>query len=186
MEDKQIIDLYLQRDDHAITETKVKYGTYCTSIAYNILESIEDTEECVSDTWLQAWNAIPPQLPQCLRAFLSRITRNLALNRHSERSRIKRGGGQVLLALEELGQCADPGPGPEESLLSKELSESISRFLRTLPARERNIFVGRYYYLYSVAEIARRLGLKANYTANILLRTRIKLRSHLQKEGYVQ
>lgn len=185
MKDHAIIALYQQRNEQAIDETASKYGPYCTTIAYNILDDMQDTEECVNDTWLHTWNAIPPQIPTCLRAFLAKITRNLALNRRKADSRQKRGGNQYVLALEELGECLASSSDPEKEYHAKELGLIISNFLKMLPERERNIFIGRYFFLHSIAEIAERMHLKENYTASILLRIRSKLKIQLQKEGYI-
>lgn len=184
MEDRNIIALFNCRDEQAITEVQNKYGPYCETVAYHILEDHRDTEECVNDTWLHSWNSIPPQLPQCLRAFLGRITRNLALNRRKHDTSQKRGGGQLTLALEELGQCVDGSPSPEDTYSARELGRSISSFLSCLPQRDRAIFVGRYFYMYPVAQIAANMGMKEDYTANVLFRIRVKLKKHLVKEGY--
>lgn len=184
MEDTAIIALYNARDERAIAATADKYGTYCLAVAENILNSIRDSEECVNDTWLNTWNSIPPENPHSLRAWLSRITRNLALNRLAARSAAKREGDNCTLALEELSECIATPTGTESEVLRRELARSLNRFLKTLSARERDIFLGRYYFLYPVAEIAQRLGMKENYVRNILSRTRAKLRNHLQKEGF--
>ncbi len=188
MEDTAIISLYNARDERAIAETAHKYGAYCLTIAENILNSIRDSEECVNDTWLNTWNSIPPEKPHSLRAWLSRITRNLALNRLAARSAEKRSGDNCTLSLEELSECIAAPTDTEKEVLRREqaaeLSKSLNRFLETLSLRERDIFLGRYYFLYPVAEIAKRLGMKENYVRNILSRARAKLRDHLQKEGF--
>ena len=136
MEDSAIIDLYWAREERALSETDTKYGGYCRSIAHNILRNREDTEECVSDTWLHAWNAMPPQRPSILSSFLGRITRNLSFDRCRRQNAEKRGGGALPLALDELSECV-PAPGRvEHALEERELAEAIDRFLRTLPERE--------------------------------------------------
>lgn len=184
MEDSTIIALYFARDEQAVTETAEKYGKYCLTIAQNILSDRLDSEECVNDTWLQTWHSIPPQKPNCLRAWLSSITRNLAINRYNTRHRAKRAEESYTLALEELSQCIASPEDTESVYLRQSLAESLNRFLETLPDRERDIFLGRYYFLYTTAEVARRLGMKENYVRNILSRTRVKLKKHLEKEAF--
>lgn len=182
MDDSKIIDLYWQRDERAISETDGKYGTFCYSLAYRILEQHQDAEECVSDTWLRAWNAMPPQRPNRLQQFLARITRNLAFDRW----RAHRAGKRCALtvALDELESCLPAPDGVEEPLRQKELSEALSRFLNALPARERGIFLRRYFYVESTKEIAERCGLKESHVLTLLSRTRKKLREQLRKEGF--
>lgn len=184
MEDIQIIDLYWARDEQALRQTDVKYGAYCRAIAQNILYDPEDSEECVWDTWLAAWNAMPPQRPAILRAFLGRITRNLCFDRYKAAHAEKRGGGSVALALDELGQCVPAAPDAQQAVEEQELAQTIDRFLRGLPARECNIFLRRYWYVDGIEQIADRYGLKQNTVKSILFRTREKLRSYLRKEGF--
>ena len=183
MEDDQIVELYWQRNTDAISETAEKYGAYCFAIADHILHSSEDSEECVNDTWLHAWNAIPPQKPDVLRTFLAKITRNLAFNRYNARNAEKRGGGEIALVLEELGECLG-GSDTESVYEQKELGQCIRHFVRSLPEREGNLLVRRYFFAESVAEIAKRYGLSENNVMVILSRTRKKLKSYLLKEGY--
>lgn len=183
MDDAAIIDLYWTRDEQALAETEQKYGAYCRTIARNILYSPEDTEECVSDTWLGAWNSMPPKRPSILSAFLGRITRNLALDRWKAAHADKRGGGTLPLALDELDECIAAKGGVEAAMDEKELSRAIDAFLRTLPERECNLFLRRYWFLDSVREIARRYRLNENNVKSILFRTREKLRKYLQQEG---
>ena len=188
MDDKQIVDLYFARAERAIDETARKYGRYCHAIAHSLLGNDEDAEECVNDTWLNTWNSIPPESPHSLRAWLSRITRNLALNRLAARSADKRAGEHYTTALEELSECIASPTDTEGEVIrrakAKALAKSLNRFIETLPTRDRDIFLGRYYFLYSAKEIARRLGMKENYVRNILSRTREKLRNHLRKEDF--
>ena len=181
-EDQKIIDLYWNRSENAITETAVKYGRYCTSIAYGILKSREDAQECVSDAYLMAWNAIPPRRPADLGTYLGKITRNLSIDRLRTRSREKRGGGEVDVALEELEDCIAGSDTAEGTLQRKELQAALNRFLETLPERERAFFVSRYWYLRSVGEIAEKTGLSAGSVKTQLCRTRKKLRFFLEKE----
>ena len=184
MEDSKIIALYNQRDESAIAETNAKYGAYCLTIAENILHSRSVSEECVNDTWLRAWNAIPPEKPHSLRAFLGRITRNLAFDRFRSRKSEQRGGDDVTLALEELSDCIASRDSVEEQAELRALGQSIDRFLSGLSARDRNIFLCRYYYTYSTAEIAARFGMRENYLRNLLSRLRERLRKHLEKEDF--
>ena len=144
MDDSSIIDLYWQRSEQAIQETDSKYGGYCFRIAYSILSDREDARESVSDTYLAAWNAMPPQRPAVLAVFLGRITRNLSVSRWRKRSCAKRGGGAVPLALEELFDCADGRQNVEGDLERKELIRCLNAFLATLSQTERDIFLRRY------------------------------------------
>ena len=185
MEDKQIIDLYFSRDEQAISETSKKYSSFCHTIAYRILQSLPDAEECVSDTWLRAWNAMPPQKPNVLRQFLAKITRNLSLDRWRATQAQKRGGGAAEVALEELGECVCGSADPATQLELEELKTAISAFLQELPERDRNIFLRRYFYLEDTAAIARRYVLRQANVRLILSRTRQKLKDFLQKEGLV-
>lgn len=133
MEDKQIIDLYWKRSEAAISETAVKYGGYCYSIAYNVLTDHEDAEESVNDTYLAAWNRLPPHRPAVLSAFLGKITRFISISRWRERGAYKRGGGEMPVALEELGQCVADGLDLETQYARKETIAAVNRFLDTLP-----------------------------------------------------
>lgn len=184
MEDTAILDLYFARNELAIVETDRKYGKYCFSVANAVLNSHEDAEETVSDTLLHAWNAIPPQRPGVLRLFLAKITRNLAFSRWRALSAAKRGGGETELVLEELAGCI-PGPEQvEDHLNAKELSGAIRKFLDTLPGREQDIFLRRYFFLEESAAIAARYGMKKANVLRILSRTRSKLKIYLTQEGY--
>ena len=184
MLDEQIIELYWNRDEQAIAQTSLKYGRYCHQIAWNVLRSLQDSEECVNDTWLRTWNAIPPQKPACLRAFLGRITRNLSLNRYKEKHAEKRGGGQISAALDELADCLPALDTTENAAETQELSELIDRFLQNLGRESRIIFVQRYWYLRSVREIAADRRMKESAVKMSLLRTRERLRTELEKEGF--
>lgn len=183
MEDREIIELYWRRSERAIACSEEKYGAYCRAVARQILRSLEDTEECVSDTWLAAWNAIPPHRPAVLRTFLGRLTRNLAVNRRIYDGAQKRGGGEVSLALDELRECAG-GDTAEEAFEAAELGRLIDRFLRGLSASECNLFLRRYWYLDSIDMLAARYGLRPGAVKTRLHRTREKLRTFLRKEGY--
>lgn len=179
MEDRDIIEMYFARDERAIAETSDKYGGYCGSIAMNILSSREDTEECLNDTWLRAWNSIPPHRPNVLRVFLGKITRNLALDKYRARTAEKRAGGEFAVSLDELDECV----GTIDEGESAEIGESISRFLRTQSKETRSIFVCRYFYCDSIGDIARRFGISEAKVKTLLFRTRNKLKIHLEGEG---
>jgi RNA polymerase sigma-70 factor (ECF subfamily) len=183
--DEGIVDLYWQRNEQAIKESNTKYGSYCFSVANHILSSREDSEECVNDTWLNAWKAIPPQRPNKLSAFFAKITRNLSINRYKSKMTEKRGKNEVAIALEELEECIASSSNVEAVLLQNELNDSISQFLYTLSKRDCNIFIRRYFYVQSIEEIAALYRLNESNVLVNLSRTRKKLRSHLQKEGYL-
>ena len=181
-EDQKIIDLYWNRSENAITETAVKYGRYCTSIAYGILKSREDAQECVSDAYLMAWNAIPPRRPADLGTYLGKITRNLSIDRLRTRNRDKRGGGEMPLALEELEEVVVGSDSPENEAIRKELAASMNRFLRKLTVQERYVFVRRYWYLDSMADIAKNTGFSGSKVASMLFRLRGRLKKQLIEE----
>ncbi len=183
MEDKQIIDLYFRRDENAVTRTQEKYGGYCYRIAANILARHEDAEECVSDTWLRAWNAIPPARPDPLRLFLGKITRNLSLQRWRASRAKKRGGGEAALAYEELSDCLPGGAEPEKIVETRALAEAVNAFLAALPGEERTIFLARYWFFAPLREIAKRTVKSESAVKSSLFRTRKKLREHLEREG---
>ena len=183
MEDTNIVDLYWQRSPQAIVETDGKYGAYCRSIAYRICRSREDADECVNDTWLSAWNAMPDKRPDRLSPFLGRIARNHALHRVESASRLKRGGGETALALEELEECVAAPGDPARQVEARELERAIDRFVAELPEEARRVFLARYWYLYPLSEIAQRLGLSESKVKSLLHRTRIRLREQLTEEG---
>lgn len=183
MDDQAILDLYFARSEAAITQTDAKYGGYCYSIAYHILFDREDSEECVSDAYLAAWNNIPPRRPSVLAAFLGKLTRYISINRWKKRSACKRGGGEMDLALEELGDCVSGGLDPEQQHTYKETIRAFRRFLDTLPETERRVFLRRYWYLDSIREIGQRFGFSESKVKSMLYRTRKKLRTQLDKEG---
>lgn len=185
MEDEKIIELYFSRNETAITETSVKYGGYCHTVSYNVLRVEEDAEECVNDTWLHTWNAIPPTRPDSLKAFVGRIARNLSLNRLKEKNAQKRGAGESDAALEELDEFIASGTTVEDEVEGKLLKEEINRFLGSVPKNMRIVFVQRYFYFCSVKEISQNLGFTENNVKSLLFRARNKLKEHLEKEGFV-
>ncbi len=183
MEDTKIIALYFDRNEEAICATGKKYGTYCFTIANNILKSRDDAEEAVNDTYFAAWNAIPPHKPLRLSAFLGKITRRISINKWLAGSTQKRGGGEPALALEELSQCIPGNQTVEAALEAAELSRLLNTFVRTLPETERHVFLLRYWYLLPVKEIANRFGFTQSKVKSMLLRTRNRLRMVLEQEG---
>ena len=183
MEDQQIVDLYFARSESAITETDRKYGRYCHSIAYNILEDHEDAKEIVNDTYLKAWNTIPPNRPDPLKPSVGMISRHLSLDRYEEYHTQKR-GGQVPLVLEELAECIPDNDSREDIGESVALKDALAKFIRSLPDKTQMIFLRRYWYASSVAEIAEEYGMRENSVNVLLHRTRKKLKDHLQKEGF--
>ena len=183
MKDTEIIDLYWNRDQSAISETSNTYGNYCYSIAYNILNNNEDAEECVNDTWMNAWNSIPPHRPNCLSTYLGKITRNLALNRYKLQRTQKRGMGQVEIAFSELEECVPAQIDLERITDEAVLVNAIETFLRMQPRTECNIFIGRYWYLYNIRVLAKAYRMSESKVTSLLFRMRKKLKLYLEKEG---
>ncbi len=181
MEDQKIVALYWERSEAAIKETEAKYGTYCHSVAYRILQSTEDAEECVNDTYLKAWEAMPPHKPTRLSTFLGKITRNLALNRYWH-NRAQKRTAEIELILDEVGEFL---PDPTEQPISEEvaLREAINGFVASLSPRNRKLFVRRYFYCSSVREAARDLGMTENAAKVTLHRLRAEFKAYLEKEG---
>ena len=182
MEDKALIELYWAGDEAAITETASKYGKLCTYIAHNVLHSTEDCEECVNDSYLAVWNAIPTQRPERFSVFLSRITRNLALKRWEYLSAGKRNACAVL-SLEELGESVSGRESVENALEARRIEAAISAFLRKLPEEKRVVFLRRYWYFDTIAAICRDTGSSESRVKSMLYHTRRKLREHLEREG---
>ena len=183
MLDSQIVELYWQRDESAISQTDTKYGGLCRSISNNILRSYDESEECVNDSYLSAWNSMPTERPERLGAYMGKIVRNISISRLRQKTADKRGGGEYPICLEELRDCAGRGQGPERELELKELTEHIDKFLAGLKKQERDIFVSRYWYMAPVDEIAEKVGFSYSKTSSILHRTRLKLGLYLRKEG---
>lgn len=182
MNDEEMIGLYWKRAENAVSATAEKYGNYCRSIAFRILHNTEDAEECVNDTYLIAWNSIPPHRPEKLSAFLGKITRNLALNRYKEYNTKKRGAGQVELALSELEECIPSKNNVEQEIEDQFLSAAIEKFLYSQPEQKRILFVRRYWYLRSIQELADEYGMSESKVKSLLFRMRLKLRRCLTKE----
>ncbi len=184
MDDEQIVQLYWERNESAIAESARKYGAYCTSIARNILLDPADAEECVNDTWLHAWNAMPPHRPSLLSAFLGKITRNLSFDRYKRLHREKRGGHGIDAVLDELAECVSGRDDPEKRREERELKEEIDRFLFQLPEDKRCMFILRYWYGDGIAEIADRMKRSENNVSVSLSRIRRKLKVHLIERGF--
>lgn len=185
MTDEVIVKLYWDRAEAAIEETDRAYGAYFRNLAYGILRSREDAEETVNDLYLKAWKEIPPARPDSIKAFLGRITRQLALNRLERNLAQKRGGGQYALALEELGECVPSQSRELDPAEESALRDSLNQFLLQLPQEPRTVFLRRYWHMQSIQEIAQALGMSQSKVKSMLLRTRNKLRRRLREEGYV-
>ena len=184
MEDLKIIELYFKRDETAISETSEKYSPYCSVIAKNILHNELDEEECLSDTWLCAWNNIPPTKPNCLRVFLGKITRNISLNLFRKKSTAKRSA--VFEPFDELSECVAGKESVEKEADAKALSEYLDRFIRSLPKEKRYVFLRRYWYGDSISDIAEKAEINETKVKNILFKLRKKLREELEKEGFLE
>lgn len=184
MEDTEIVNLYWKRQERAIEETEKKYGKYCYSVAYRILANHEDSEESVNDTYIEAWNAIPPHRPLSLSSFLAKITRRLAIDKWRGEHAQKRGGGEVSCVLEELEECVLYADSAEQHLERQMLSQAINDFLGILPAAERKVFVRRYFYMDSIESLCKRYGYSESKIKSMLFRLRGNLRNYLQEEGF--
>ena len=182
MEDEKIIELFFARSEAALAELAAKYGAFFRRIIRNILCSEQDVEECVNDTYLKAWNSIPPKRPEKLPAYLGRIARNLSLNRYAQNNAVKRGSGEVPAALSELEECVPAADTIQRECDRAELSAALNRFLRGLPEDKRTVFLRRYWYLVPVKEIAEQLGMTESKVKSMLFRTRDQLRRFLEKE----
>ena len=184
MQDEKIVELYWNRDESAIRETQEKYENYLYNIAYNILSDKEDSSESVNDTYLAAWNTIPPQKPNPLRTYVCKITRNIAVTRYHANTAQKR-NSHYDIALDELEECLSCADTAEYHLLAKELSHLLDRFLAGLDKHARVMFIRRYWFAEPVTQIAYDLGMRPNSVSVQLSRTRSKLRKFLIKEGYL-
>ncbi len=183
MDDKQIVDLYWERSEKAINETAVKYGGYCYSVANNILNNRADAEECVNDTYLSAWNSMPPHRPSVLSTFLGKITRRISIDKWRKSGAEKRGGGQTAVVLDELSECIPDKNSVEHTVDAQILADVINSFVKGLSDKDRHVFLCRYFYLDSVESIAARFGYSQSKVKSMLYRTRQKLRTRLEKEG---
>ena len=185
MQDSQIVALYWDRDEAAIDQTDKKYGRYLAKIAYNILSDQEDSKESVNDTYLAAWDSMPPHKPQVLSTYLGKLTRRISIDLFRKKNSQKRSGGEYALSLQELEDCISGGNTTEQALDMQLLSEAIAQYLRTVTKEARNVFIGRYYYLDSVKEISAYCHISESKAKILLYRTRQGLWEFLQKEGFV-
>jgi RNA polymerase sigma-70 factor (ECF subfamily) len=185
MRDDEIVTLYWRRDERAIQETKNEYGRYLFKIANNILADLEDSRESVNDTYLAAWNSIPPQRPSVLSTYLGKLTRRISIDLFRKKNREKRRSSEYALSLNELEECIPGGSMPEDEVEVKLLAKSINDFLRMQPEEARNLFVGRYYFLDSLKDVARYCGMSESKAKSILFCPRCSLKTHLEQEGFV-
>ncbi len=186
MDDKEIVDLYWQRDERAIPATAARYGSYCRIVAFNVLGNAEDAEECVNDTWLGAWNSMPTNRPAKLAPYLAKLTRWLSLGRLRDSKRLKRGGGETSLALEELSEVLDSGTDVQLQVERRELAAAVRAFLAQLDEDKRQVFLARYWFMAPVKEIAERFGYSESKVKSMLSRTCRALRTKLEEEHYVE
>ena len=184
MDDQRIVELYWERSEKAVSETASKYGNYCYSIAYNVLANKEDAEESVNDTYMDAWNSIPPHRPSILSTFLGKITRRISIDRWRKRSAKKRGSGVLPLVLDELQECVADDKSLEQEFERRRLSDVVNTFVKSLPETEQKVFLCRYWYMDSIDSIRRQFGFSESKVKSMLYRTRGKLRVILSKEGF--
>ena len=182
MRDQEITELFWERKEQAVIESNIRYGAYCRRISHNILANKEDVEECMNDTWFRAWNSMPTERPGILQAFLGAITRNLSLDRYRKNHSKKRGEGEISYIYEEMQDCIS-GENMELHVENMELAEMINRFLAGMKTENRRIFVRRYWYFDSIAEIAKRFSISESKVKSSLMRSRESLRKCLAQEG---
>lgn len=185
MLDEEIVALYWKRNERAIQETKNEYGRYIFKIAYNILADLEDSHESVNDTYFAAWNSMPPQRPSVLSTYLAKLTRRISIDKFRKKNREKRKASEYALSLDELQDCVSGGSLPEEELDIKMLAKAINEFLRNQPDEARKLFIGRYYFLDSLRDVARYCGMAESKAKSMLFRTRSSLKEYLEKEGFI-
>ncbi|MBQ8135229.1 MAG: sigma-70 family RNA polymerase sigma factor [Clostridia bacterium] len=185
MNDRQIVEMYWNRDEKAISETTEKYGAYCYTIAFGILHNEEDTKESVNDTYMDAWNSMPPNKPKILKTFLGKITRRISIDRWRKKTAQKRGGGELPEVLEELSECITESGNPVNEMEKKLLNETINLFVKELKNTEQKVFLCRYWYADSVESIAKQFGFTQSKVKSMLMRTRIKLKERLIKEDLI-
>ncbi|MBQ9825204.1 MAG: sigma-70 family RNA polymerase sigma factor [Solobacterium sp.] len=184
MEDFEIVEMYWDRNENAITETDRKYGKYCRKIAFSIVTNKEDMEECVNDTYLQTWNSLPPQRPERLSTYLGKICRNISINLYEKLTAEKRGGNETDACLDELSELIGGSSEVEEQLDLSVLTDLINKFLKKCEKQARTVFVQRYWYMMSVKEIAKENRMSDSNVKMTLSRTRDKLKVYLEEEGY--
>ena len=185
MEDARIVELFWKRSEKAIEETASKYGNYCYSIAFNILANAEDATESVNDTYLDAWNSMPPHRPAILSTFLGKIVRRVSIDKWRRRTAEKRGSGEIMLVLDELSDCIPSSQNIEHEIETAELAAAMNDFVMTLSPMERRVFICRYWYLDPIPVIARQFGFSQSKVKMMLHRQRKKLLVHLEREGFL-
>lgn len=183
MQDKAIVELFLERNERAIKEASEKYNHYCMRISMNILDNIEDSEECVNDALLCAWKSIPPHHPENLAAFIGKLARNAAINKYNARHADKRAAGEYAVSIHELDECIPDMKDVESHVDAVHLEQVIDEFLRAQKPENRNIFLLRYYYSCSVSDISKRMGISEGTIKSTLSRIRRRLKDYLKKEG---
>ncbi len=184
MKDSEIVNLYWKRNEEAIWQTQQKYGAYLSKVAYNILSDFEDSKECVNDTYLAAWKSMPPHRPDVLSTYLGKITRQLSIDVFRKKKSAKRYASEYAISLDELGDTFSDGTTPENVFDGKMLDAAINRFICALPDDVQRAFVGRYFFLDSIKDIAGYCGMKEGKLKSLLYRTRKQLKSYLVKEGF--
>ena len=184
MEDSGIVELYWRRDENAIRETERKYGRYLLKIADNILSDVEDSRECVNDTYWKAWSSIPPHKPDVLSAYLGKIARQLSIDLYRKRNRDKRRASEYALSLSELEDCVSGGDTTGQEVDARLLAGAVGAYLRTLPPGARQSFLARYYFMDSIREIADNSGMSQSKVKSMLYRTRLGLKDYLKQEGF--
>jgi len=184
MKDADIVNLYWKRNEDAIKQTEQKYSSYLSKIAYNVLSDVEDSRECVNETYLKAWNSMPTHRPDVLSTYLGKITRYLSIDLFRKKNSFKRRASEYALSLEELGDSFSEIETPESTLDAALLAEAINSFLRTLPDDARNTFIGRYYFFDPLKDVAKYCGMSEAKAKSMLYRTRQNLRAYLVKEGF--
>ena len=183
MDDKQIIELYFKRDEAALSETQEKYGRYCLKIAGNILDDIEDSKECVNDTWVTVWNKIPPHVPVSLKAFIGKVVRDISLSKYRENHALKRYNAMTVM-LDELNECIPSGINIEDQAEKRELIGLVKDYLESIKTEDRVLFVRRYYFGESVKALSEEFGYSENRMTQRLLKIRRKLKAFVEKGGY--
>lgn len=184
MTDVQIVELYHARNEQALEETQRKYHRYLLKIAQNILQDDLDSEESVNDTYLAAWNSMPPHKPTVLSTYLGKLTRRISIDLFRKKNRDKRKGSEYALSLTELEECVSGGELPEETMGAQLLAEAIGKYLLTVSKDARNLFIGRYYYMDPLKEVASYCGMTEAGAKSLLFRTRVGLKAYLEKEGF--
>lgn len=184
MQDEKIIQLYWERNESAIKETQKTYEKYLSKIIYNVLGNIQDSTECLNDTYLKIWNSIPPNRPAVFSVYIGKIARETAIDAYRKQNRSKRKPSEYTLALDEISECVSGKENTEKSVETNLLGKEISSFLRTVSEDKRTVFIMRYYYADSIKDISEYTNMSESKVKGILHRTRKELKKHLEKEGF--